>query len=93
LSTIVDRARLPVISTERPESAHAAAGLPKKRTTRKVGAEVANVFAVRVWDIGFGKADYLPEVVDLAPHHPTVRSSERAEVELESVGVYQYACV
>ena len=93
LSTVVDRARLAVISTERPESAHAAAGLPKKRATRKVSAEVANVFAVRVWDSRFGKTHYLPEVVDLAPHHPTVRSSERAEVALESVGVDQYVCM
>jgi hypothetical protein len=45
------------------------------------------------WEIGFGKTYYLPEVVDLAPHHPTVRSSERAELELESVGVYQRARV
>jgi hypothetical protein len=58
-----------------------------------VCAEAANVFAVRVWDSRFGIAYYLPEVVDLAPVHPTVRSSERAEVELESVDVYQGATV
>jgi hypothetical protein len=92
LSTVVDRARLPVISTERRESAHLES-LPKKRATRKVVAEVANVFAVRVWDSRFGIAYYLSEVVDLAPVHPTVRSSERAEVELESVDVYQGATV
>jgi hypothetical protein len=56
-----------------------------------VVAEVANVFAVRVWDSGFGITYYLPEVVDFAPHHPTARSSERAEVDLESVDVNQYA--
>jgi hypothetical protein len=65
--------------------------LPKKRATRKVCAEAANVFAVRVWDSRFGKTYYLPEVVDLTPVHPTVLSSERAEVELESADVYQCA--
>jgi hypothetical protein len=67
--------------------------LPKKRATRKVCAEAANVFTVRIWDSRFGITYYLPEVVDLAPVHPTVLSSKRAEVELESVGVYQCASV
>jgi hypothetical protein len=67
--------------------------LPKKRATRKVCAEEANVFAVRVWDSRFGITHYLPEIVDLAPVHPSIRSSERAEVELESVDVDQCASV
>src|ERR1700674_2412472 len=80
LSTVIDRARLPVISAERRESSHVEE-LPKKRATRKVCAEAANVFAVRVQDSRFGITHYLPEVVDLAPVHPSVLSSERAEVE------------
>src|SRR5579863_3151222 len=87
LSTVIDRARLPVISAERRESTHVEE-LPKKRKTRKVGAEAADVFAVRVRDSRFGITHYLPPIVDLAPVHPTVGSSERAEVELESVNVY-----
>src|SRR6266446_2978915 len=88
LSMVIDRAGLPVISAERRESAHVAV-LPKKRTTRKSCAEAANVFAVRVRDSRFGITHYLPSVVDLAPVHPTIRSSERAEVDLESVDVYR----
>jgi hypothetical protein len=88
LSTVIDRAGLPVISAERRESAHVE-DLPKKRATRKVCAKTANVFAVRVQDSRFGITHYLPEVVDLAPVHPTVRSSKRTEVELKSVDVYQ----
>jgi hypothetical protein len=65
--------------------------LPNKRATGFVCVEAANVFAVRVWVSRFGHTYYLPEVVDLAPVHPTVLSSKRAEVELESVGVYQCA--
>ena len=65
-STVIDRARLPVISAERRESAHLEE-LPKKRATRKVCAEAANVFAVRVWDSRLGITHYLPEIVDLAP--------------------------
>ena len=65
--------------------------LPKKRPTRKVCSETANVFAIWIWDSRFGIAYYLPEVIDLAPIHPTVLPSERAEVELESVDVYQGA--
>ena len=90
LSTVIDRARLPVISAERRESAHVEE-LPKKRATLKVCAEAANVFAVRVWDTRFGITYHLRVVVDLAPVHRSVRSSERAEVELESVDVYQCA--
>jgi hypothetical protein len=88
LSTVIDRAGLPVISAERRESAHVEE-LPKKRATRKVCAEAANVFAVRVQDSRFGITYYLPEVVDLAPVHPSVRSSERAEIGLESGEVKQ----
>src|ERR1700722_3401234 len=47
LSTDIDRARLPVISAERRESSHVPE-LPKKRATRMVCADAANVFAVRV---------------------------------------------
>jgi hypothetical protein len=66
--------------------------LPKKRTTRKVGAEAANVFAVRIWNRCFGIAYGLPSIVDLAAKGvvPTVWSSESAEVERESVGVYRH---
>src|SRR5580704_12615136 len=92
LSTVIDRARLPVIPAERREGAHVGK-LPKKREASVVCAEAANVFPVRVWDIGFGIAYYLSEVVDLAPVHPTVRSSERAEVEFESVDVDQCVSV
>jgi hypothetical protein len=74
------RPRSPVISAERRESAHVGE-LPKKWATRKLCAEGANVFTVRVWDSRFGKTYYLPQVVDLAPVHPTVLSSEGAEVE------------
>src|SRR5580700_8607506 len=75
LPTVIDRARLPVISAEGRESAHME-DLPKKRATRKVCAEAANVFAVRVQNSRFGIAYYLSEIVDLAPVHPTVLSSE-----------------
>ena len=66
--------------------------LPKKRTTRKVCAEAANVFAVRIWNRCFGITHCLPSVVDLAAKGvvPTVRSSESAEVELEFVDVYRH---
>src|SRR5579863_5047532 len=87
---VVDPARLPVVSAERRESDHVGE-LPKKRATRKVGAESANVFAVRVRNSGFGITDYLPKVVDLAPVHPTVRSSQRADVDFESVEVNHIA--
>ena len=36
--------------------------LPKKWEPSFVCAEAANVFPVRVWDIGFGIAYYLSEV-------------------------------
>jgi hypothetical protein len=54
-----------------------------------VCAEATNVFAVRIWDSRFGITYYLPEVFDLATVHPTVLSSKRAQVDLESVDVYQ----
>ena len=92
LSTVIDPARMPVISAERGESAQVEE-LPKKRATRKVCAEAANVFAVRVWDTRFGKTYDLPEVVDLAPVHPTVLSAERAEVNLVSVNAHHCASV
>src|SRR5580692_8387990 len=84
LSAVIDRARLPVISAESREGFHVEV-LPQKRATRKVGAESANVFAVRVQGIRFGITHYLPPVVDLAPVHETVLPSERAEVDLDSV--------
>jgi len=61
LSTVIDRARLPVIPAERREGAHVEE-LPKKWEPSFVCAEAANVFPVRVWDIGFGIAYYLSEV-------------------------------
>jgi hypothetical protein len=88
LSAVIDRAGLPVISAERRESAHVEV-LPKKRETHTVCAEAANVLAVRIQDIRFGNTHYLPAIVDLAPVHPTVLSSKRAQVDLESVDVYQ----
>jgi hypothetical protein len=92
LSVVIDSAGLPVISAEGRESAHAAV-LPKKRATRKSCAEEANVFAVRVRDIRFGITHCLPLLVDPAIVHPTVLSSERAEVEIDSVDVYRCASV
>jgi hypothetical protein len=86
LSTRVNRARLPVISAERGERAHVAE-LPKKRATGCVCAEGANVFTVRIGDSRFGITYDLSEVVDLAPVHPGVLSSERGEIELEPVDV------
>jgi hypothetical protein len=86
VSAVIDGAGLPVISAHRRERAHVAV-LPKKRTTRKPCAEAANIFAVRIGDRCFGHTDHFAALVDLAPVHPTVRSSERAEVDLESVDV------
>ncbi len=83
MSTVIDRARLPVISAERREGPHLGE-FPEKRATRKVRAEAANVFAIRVWDSRFGITHYQPEIVPVAR---SVRSSQRAEVELESVDV------
>src|SRR5262249_48366171 len=83
-------ARLPVISAERRESAHMEE-LPNKRAARMVRVEATNVFAVGVWNSRFGHTYYLPEVVNLAPVHPGVLSSKRAEVELEPVDPYQRA--
>src|SRR6266567_4215525 len=90
LSAVIDSAGQPVISAQRRESAHVAV-LPKKRATRKPCAEGAKVFAVRIWNRCFGHTDRFPAVVDPAPVHPTVRSSKRAEVDLESVDVYHRA--
>src|SRR5690348_2791557 len=47
LPTVIDRARLPVISAERRKSSHVEE-LPKKRETSFVCAKAANVFPVRV---------------------------------------------
>src|ERR1019366_2320789 len=47
LSAVIDGAGLPVIPAHRWQSAHDAV-LPKKRKTRKVCAEPANVFAIRI---------------------------------------------
>ena len=65
--------------------------LPKKRTTRKSCAEAANIFAVRVRDSRFGQTDRLPAIVKPVIVGPTVLSSERAKVDLESVNVYNSA--
>ena len=62
--------------------------LPKKRKARKVCAEAANVFAVRIGNRCFGQTDGFPGVVDPVVVDPTVRSSKRAEVDLGSVDVY-----
>src|ERR1700722_7256289 len=83
LSTVIDRAGLPVVSAERRESPHLRE-FPEKRATRKMCAEATNVFAVRVWDSRFGITHDQPEIVDLAPVARSVRSSQRAEVEFDS---------
>src|ERR1700738_2484193 len=56
---------------------------PKKPAAQKPRAEAPNVFAVRIGDRCFGHTDHFAALVDLAPVHPTVLSSERAEVDLE----------
>jgi hypothetical protein len=56
-----------------------------------VCADAANVFAVLVKGSRLGKTHRLPKIVDLAPVARSVRSSQRAAVELESVDVYKYA--
>src|SRR5262245_43618070 len=61
-SAVIDSAGLPVISAHCRESAHVAV-LPKKRTTRKLCAEGANVFAVRIRDRCFGRTVRLCGVV------------------------------
>src|SRR6202050_3170865 len=53
LSAVIDGAGLLVISAHRWETDHDAV-FPKKRKTRKVCAETANVFAVRIWNRRFG---------------------------------------
>jgi len=82
LSAVIDSAGLPVIPAHRWQSAHEAV-LPKKRKTRKVCAETANIFAIRIWNRCLGHTDGFPGVVDSVPVDRTVRSSERAEFELE----------
>ena len=80
MPAVIHGAGLPVISAERRESAHVAVS-PKKRTTRKMCAESANVFAVRVQDIRFGITHRLPSIIDLAAKGvvPITRSSESGE--------------
>ena len=89
---VIDSAGLPVISAERRKSAHVAVS-PKKRNARKVCAEAANVFAVRIWFSCFGLTNGFPEVVDPAPVNPTVAVgfSKRAQVDVESVDAYHRA--
>jgi hypothetical protein len=89
---VVDGAGLPVISAKRRESSHAIV-FPKKRAARKSCAKAANVFAVRVRNRGFGITHCLSFLVEPAIVHPTVLSSEGAEVEIESVDVYRCASV
>jgi hypothetical protein len=90
LSAVIDSTGLPVISAERGESAHVEE-LPKKRTTRKVCAEGAKVFTVWIWNRCFGQTDSFPAIVDPAIVGPTVLSSKRAEVDVESVDAYYRA--
>jgi hypothetical protein len=90
LSAVIDSTGLPVISAERGESAHVEE-LPKKRTTRKVCAEGAKVFTVWIWNRCFGQTDSFPAIVDPAIVSPTVLSSKRAEVDVESVDAYYRA--
>ena len=77
----------PLLPPTRRESAHVAVS-PKKRNARKVCAEAANVFAVRIWNSCFGHTDGFPAVVDPAPVDPAVAGvglSKRAQVDVESV--------
>src|SRR5437899_1028891 len=90
LSAVIDSAGLPVISAQRRESHHVAVS-PKKRTTRKFCAKGAKVFTVWIWNRCFGQADSFPAIVDPAIVGPTVLSSKRAEVDVESVDVYYRA--
>jgi hypothetical protein len=64
---------------------------PKKRTTRKFCAKGAHVFTVWIWNRCFGHTDSFPAIVDPAIVGPTVFSSKRAEVDVESVHVYYRA--
>jgi hypothetical protein len=59
--------------------------LAKKRTTRKFCAKAAHVFTVWIWNRCFGQTDSFPAIVDPAIVGPTVLSSKRAEVDVESV--------
>jgi len=92
LPAVIDLAGLPVISAQRGKGAHIVV-LPKKRTTLKPCGELANVFVVWIWNRGFGHAHHLPMIVDRAPVHPTVRSSKRAEIGLDSIDVYHRTSV
>jgi hypothetical protein len=64
---------------------------PKKRATRKVCAKGAKVFTVWIWNRCFGQTDSFPAIVDPAIVGPTVLSSKRAEVDVESVDAYYRA--
>ena len=64
---------------------------PKKRTTRKFCAKGAHVFTVWIWNRCFGQTDSFPAIVDPAIVGPTVLSSKRAEVDVESVDAYYRA--
>ena len=64
---------------------------PKKRTTGKFCAKGANVFTVWIWNRCFGHTDSFPAIVDPAIVGPTVLSSKRAEVDVESVDAYYRA--
>ena len=57
---------------------------PKKRNARKVCAEAANVFAIRIWISCFGLTNGFPAVVDPTPVNPTVAVgfSKRAQVDV-----------
>jgi hypothetical protein len=90
LSAVVDSAGLPVISTQRRES-HYVAVSPIKRTARKFCAEGAHVFTIWIRNRRFGKTDSFPAIVDPAIVCPTVLSSKRAEIDVESVDVYYRA--
>src|SRR5215472_6105978 len=89
LSAVIHGGGLPVISVQHREGAHLALA-PKERATRKFCAETADVFAVGVYNRCFGITHCLPSIVDLTAKGviPTVVSSERADVECESVDVY-----
>ena len=82
LSAVIDGAGLPVIPAQRWQSAHDAV-FPEKRKTRKVCAEIANIFPIRIRNRCLGHTDAFPAVVDSAPIDRTVLSSQRAEFEVE----------
>jgi hypothetical protein len=90
LSTVIDSGGLPVISAQRRESRYVAVP-PKKPTTRMFCAKGAQVFTVRIQSRCFGHADSFPAIVDPAIVGPVVRSSKRAEVDVDSVDAYYRA--